>query len=658
MISVLICLGYPCLLTPCLIDALTCQSSSPSISILSISRFSTVENDREDDRENVKSLCSKLVSLSFISLQEIFKYFIASFSSPSITRLWPSNLALVHRFFGMSTWNSLASLLVLSLAIAQSSAQLPANLPACVRTCATVKVSEGYCNNANIFASAYSQCLKDNCNSSDASAGQAVANSVCSASPAAPPPGSNTTGTPPTNATIAPPANATGTPATANSSTASNSSDFASTVTTALRAGGLTTLATVAASPAGAGLLSELQQGPHSVFAPSDSAFAPIPLNSTNPADLTATLSYHTVPGLLNVSQLPPNSHAIVRSGLKGAPYVNLPGNESQVLVLVARPNGGLDIVQPAGNVTVTNTTRVGNLEISPIQTVLTIPGTIGATAGSIPELSSVVAAVNGVAPQLFGELDQTPGLTIFAPVNSALGGAQPNSNLQGILLNHIVNGTVLYSTTLANTSSATSAGGAHIDFSANGTGLFARSGDKTVQVVQSDIITRNGVLHLVNGLFAPSNSTPTFPLPNQNNTQSNSGITPIEGDNSTSSPAGNAQRSINFQIARLKTIRSFSEHSACNVHFSSITANIEEKYRYFQTRANAAGRLGLTGTQKVPVVMRLLAYGAVEGQVDRYLRLAESTTNESLCQLCQAIIKLCEEKYMRYPTPNEIVRV
>jgi hypothetical protein len=131
--------------------------------------------------------------------------------------------------------------------------------------------------------------------------------------------------------------------------------------------------------------------------------------------------------------------------------------------------------------------------------------------------------------------------------------------NFQGILLNHIVNvsfcfdisvallsrslvtltraflqGTVLYSTTIANVTNATSAGGSHIDFINNATGTYARSGEKVLAIVQSDIITRNGVLHLVNGLFEASTATPTFPLVNQNNAVSSC---PLQTTHHSSSP-------------------------------------------------------------------------------------------------------------------------
>jgi hypothetical protein len=110
--------------------------------------------------------------------------------------------------------------------------------------------------------------------------------------------------------------NATGTPAPAGNSTGA--------IPNALRAAGAGTLATLIGSPAGQSYASELQQGPHTVFAPVDSALAQLPLNSTSPADLTALLNYHTVPGTVDVARLPPTGHAIVRTALRGAPHVNL----------------------------------------------------------------------------------------------------------------------------------------------------------------------------------------------------------------------------------------------------------------------------------------------------------------------------------------------
>lgn len=442
----------------------------------------------------------------------------------------------------MSAFISLSGALLLALSLKSVFAQVPTTTPQCVRTCGTVKVSEGYCANSAVFTTAFTQCLRDNCNSAEAASGLGLASAFCGAAngaanntpPTVPPstpstpaplPGANG------NATIAPTANG-------------NSTGTNSTVANVLRGAGYATLASLVDSPGGQAFASQLQQGPHTVFAPTDSALAQLPVNTTNPGDLTALLSYHTVPGTLDASRLPTNAHAIVRTALRGPPYVNLPANDSQVLVLGAQPNGSLRIIEATRNITVLNGTRLDRLELAAVPNALTVPGTIAATAASIPELSTLVSAVNAAAPQLFQQLDQTPGLTIFAPINAALGNAPPNGNFQGVLLNHIVNGTVLYSTTIANVTNATSAGGARIDFVVNGTGTYAREADRTLLIVQSDIITRNGVIHLVNGLFQPSNSTPTFPLINQNNSSETVGITQVDGANNTSPAGQNAQSS------------------------------------------------------------------------------------------------------------------
>ncbi|KAI9619841.1 hypothetical protein KEM48_008454 [Puccinia striiformis f. sp. tritici PST-130] len=354
----------------------------------------------------------------------------------------------------MSAFTSLSGALLLALSLNHVSAQIPANVSPCVRNCATVKVSEGYCSNPQIFGAAYDQCLRQNCNQADIAAGLPLTPVICGAAgsrydPPTGAPGANTTAPLPS-----------GTPVPAGNTTGA--------IPNALRAAGAGTLATIIGSPAGQSYVSQLQQGPHTVFAPVDSALAQLPLNSTSPADLTALLNYHTVPGTLDVARLPPNGHAIVRTALRGAPHVNLRDSQCAHHPWYNR-----------------------------------------CYRKCRSRASSLAAAVNTVSPQLFGELDQTPGLTIFAPVNAALTNLPPNTNFQGVLLNHIVNGTVLYSTTIANVTTATSAGGSRIDFINNAT-AFKRHSE--------------------------------LPLVNQNNQTETAGITQVEGANLTSPAAQNAQ--------------------------------------------------------------------------------------------------------------------
>ncbi|KAI8458587.1 FAS1 domain-containing protein [Phakopsora pachyrhizi] len=445
----------------------------------------------------------------------------------------------------MSLASSLSVAFVIALGIGQGTAQVPESAPACVRNCARVKIAEGYCSTPGVLTAAFNQCLSENCNSADAASGAAFANVVCEGAN----PNGNGSTSPPTantNGSVAP--LPVGTPSPTNG-TNGNSSDFATTVRNALSGAGLNTLATLVDSPAGAAFVSSLQNGNFTLLAPSDAGFSTVPINSTSPEDLTAILNYHVIPGSLNASQLPSSGNGIVRTALRGSPYVSLPANDSQVVVLARGADDSIQIIESARNITASNFTQVENLKISIIPSVLALPETIGTTAAGVADLSTLAGAINSSDPQLFGELDQTPGITLFAPINSALSNPAQGTNFQAVLLNHIVNGSVLYSTVIANTTSVKSAGGADIEFSNNGTGTFARSGNRSIRIVRTDIITRNGVIHLVDGTFEPSNSTPTFPLINTNNASETTGIVAVDGSNSSSAAQNAATNSPALQL-------------------------------------------------------------------------------------------------------------
>jgi len=435
--------------------------------------------------------------------------------------------------------------------ISLTSAQLPATAPACVQNCARLKVSEGYCTSSQLLTSAFTQCLRDNCNPADAATGNQYTNQICG----------------PTNTTEAPPPppaaiNTTATNTTAtNATTAANLTGYSATLNNALQTAGLTSFATLLASPTSQGLVNVLENGNHLVFAPTNDALSALTANSTsqnNTADLEALLKYHVLPGTLNASALPATGHAIVRSSLAGQPYVELPANDAQVIVLAGNQSLPITIIEPTRNITVSNTTSVGNLQVAVIPTALTIPGTIATTAATIPELSSFVGAVNAASPQLLEQLGRTPGLTVFAPINQALNGGGNMSNFQGILLNHLVNGTVLYSTVLANVTNTTSAGGALLTFAVNGNQATVSANGKTLKIVQADILTRNGVIHLVDGVFDASNVTPTFPLPNTNNATETVGITPV-GNGGSSARQGAQSGGIAFQPSQLAVVSSLA---------------------------------------------------------------------------------------------------
>lgn len=118
----------------------------------------------------------------------------------------------------------------------------------------------------------------------------------------------------------------------------------------------------------------------------------------------------------------------------------------------------------------------------------------------------------------LLTPLAESRGVTIFAPTDSAftaalqaLGGAQnaTGSTIANILSNHIINGSSVYAAELGS-SKWVSAGGEEFSFTTNSTGTFVTSGNSTAKVVESDILTSNGVVHIIDGVLVNNQTDPS----------------------------------------------------------------------------------------------------------------------------------------------------
>jgi uncharacterized surface protein with fasciclin (FAS1) repeats len=267
-------------------------------------------------------------------------------------------------------------------------------------------------------------------------------------------------------------------------------------VDTAVSAGSFKTL--VAAVQA-AGLVNTLKgDGPFTVFAPTDDAFAKLPkgtveslLKPENKSQLQAILTYHVVAGKVYATD-------VVK--LSGAETVQ--GQQ-------------VDIAVNGGNVTVDNANVVktdietSNGVIHVIDTVLLpadkdiVDTAVG--AGSFKTLVSAVQAA-GLVDTLKGD----GPFTVFAPTDDAFAklpeGTIANllkpenkDQLAAILAYHVVPGKLLASD-VVKISSAKTANGKSVSVKVNGSGVMIDGAN----VIATDIEASNGVIHVIDSVILP----------------------------------------------------------------------------------------------------------------------------------------------------------
>jgi uncharacterized surface protein with fasciclin (FAS1) repeats len=264
-------------------------------------------------------------------------------------------------------------------------------------------------------------------------------------------------------------------------------------VTTAVEAGQFGTLATALGK---AGLVEALRgEGPFTVFAPTDAAFAKLPkgtveslLEPANLDKLKGILLYHVVAGRNE-------SGAVAKMG--GAATLN-----GQRVAFTASPQDG---VRVAGAKVVKADIRCSNGVIHVIDTVI-LPETrslveVAAGAGKFATLLAAAKAA-GLAPTLAGE----GPFTLFAPTDAAFAklpkGTVENllrpenrEQLVEVLSCHVVKGRV-YAADAVAAGKATSLQG----------GVLRIAGGKVqdANLIGTDINASNGVIHVIDAVLLP----------------------------------------------------------------------------------------------------------------------------------------------------------
>jgi transforming growth factor-beta-induced protein len=279
-------------------------------------------------------------------------------------------------------------------------------------------------------------------------------------------------------------------------------------VETAVAAGSFKTLATALQA---AGLVDALQgEGPFTVFAPTDDAFAKVPaetlealLKPENKDKLVAVLTYHVVSGKVPASKV---------VDLTGAKTLN--GQQ-------------VDIVVSNGTVKVDDATVVktdiecSNGIIHVIDSVI-LPAMddIPSTAAAAGSFKTLLAAVQ--AADLAGALSGEGPFTVFAPTDEAFAKLpegtvesllkpENKAKLAAILKYHVVSGRV-YSGDAVAAGSAETLQGQPVTIKV--TGGVAKVND--AKLLKTDIDASNGVIHVIDSVILPPEKKTSSVAPRQ----------------------------------------------------------------------------------------------------------------------------------------------
>ncbi|CAM2006506.1 fasciclin domain-containing protein [Acanthopleuribacter pedis] len=265
-------------------------------------------------------------------------------------------------------------------------------------------------------------------------------------------------------------------------------------VDTAVAAGSFSTLATALTE---AGLIETLKgEGPFTVFAPTDDAFAALPEGTLEAllADTDAlidVLTYHVVSGYNFAADVVTLESAVALNGDQLAISVEdgaVRVNDSNVVAT--------DVLASNGVIHVIDAVLIPPADLADIVD----------TALGVDRFSTLVAAV-----QAAGLVDALKGdgpFTVFAPNNDAFA-ALPEGTLDALLADpealaniltyHVVPGAFSASDVLAS-SSLTTLQGAEAAISVTDQGAFIDN----AQIVATDILTANGIIHEIDAVILP----------------------------------------------------------------------------------------------------------------------------------------------------------
>lgn len=255
------------------------------------------------------------------------------------------------------------------------------------------------------------------------------------------------------------------------------------------------------------GLLNTLMRldGDYTLFAPTDEAFAAAGLSTSDitklPEEtLKGILLYHVVGAKVPAAAVPANAAVATLNGKKIFVRSSAAGvaiNLSKVtLADVMAKNGVIHVID---KVLLPPTQSIVDIVVSDTSFSLLKTAVLRASQGT----TNVAALLSGAGP-----------FTVFAPVNNAfralglneaaINGTAPDA-LTPILAYHVINNAAVFSIDLTNGITPTMlAGGTTTITLTGGAKIKGKSNASASNIIATDIITTNGVIHVIDSVLLP----------------------------------------------------------------------------------------------------------------------------------------------------------
>ncbi|KAI5850181.1 FAS1 domain-containing protein [Morchella snyderi] len=245
------------------------------------------------------------------------------------------------------------------------------------------------------------------------------------------------------------------------------------------------------------------------ILAPSNEAFSAL-MNASSGTDMdnstiAALLSYHVLEGV-HRSDAFRDTPQFLPTMLNDSRFGNFSNGGKQVVeaININRNPTLFSGAKMNSSVSTADVTFDGGV-IHVIDTVLTLPMNVSTTAIAA-NLTAAAGALT--AADLVDTVDTAQSITIFVPNNEAfqaIGNLLPglsNEALMNILTYHVV-GSVEFSSDLSDDQELTTLQGGRLTIRTEDNRLYVNG----AQVILADVITSNGVVHVIDGVLNPNNT-------------------------------------------------------------------------------------------------------------------------------------------------------